>query len=228
MQTIDGRSLVDLSGKGDLMRAALPAPGPAQMLITIPPMPDRLPVVTTVRRGATTLGYVVTPFGAPVPSAASITLGSGTLWIAAPLLGAAFASTAGFAGIPFASAKMTVTGAVTFGGGNIVLDAAATLSFAVSSATSPATGPAGDPIGPDFLAARLTPFPTGTGTLAPAGATIAPVRDTSALVYEQSLTLTPAASPTPALLDFTTPHIAIPCNIARRRSRSRCRHRRKS
>jgi hypothetical protein len=212
MQTIDGRSLVDLSGKVDTLRAALPAPGPAPILIPIPPIPIRLPVVTTLMRGTTTLGYVITPFGAPVPSAASITLGSGTLWIAAPLLGAAFASTAGFAGIPFAGAKMTVTGAVTFGGGNIVLDAAATLSFAVSSATSPATGPAGDPIGPDFLAAKLTPFPNGTVTLAPAGATIAPVGDASAIVYGQSLTLTPAASPTPALLDFTTPHIAIPCN----------------
>src|ERR1700733_11324317 len=99
MQTIDGRSLVDLSGKVDVLRAALPAPGPAPILIPIPPIPIpiRLPVVTTLMRGTITLGYVITLFGAPVPSAASITLGSGTLWIAAPLLGAAFASTAGFA-----------------------------------------------------------------------------------------------------------------------------------
>jgi hypothetical protein len=214
MQTIDGRSLVDLSGKVNLLRAALPAPGPAPILIPIPPIPIRLPVVTTLMRGTTTIGYVITPFGAPVPTAASITLGSGTLWIAATLLGAAFASTAGFAGIPFAGAKMAVTGAVTFGGGNIVLDAAATLSFAVDSATSPVTGPAGDPIGPDFLAAKLTPFPNGTVTLAPAGATIVPAGDASVTLYGQSLTLTPAASPTPALLDFTTPHVAIPCDIA--------------
>ena len=137
MQTLDGGPLVDLSGKLDRLRAALPAPAP--ILIPIPPIPIRLPVVTTLMRGTTTIGYVITPFGAPVPTAAGITLGSGTLWIAATLLGAAFASTAGFAGVPFAGAKMTVTGSVTFGGGNIVLDAAATLSFAVGS-QAPGTG----------------------------------------------------------------------------------------
>lgn len=32
----------------------------------------------------------------------------------------------------------------------------------------------------------------------------------TATLYGQDLTLTPASAPTPALLNFTTPHIAIP------------------
>src|SRR4249919_2752257 len=109
MQTLDGRPLVDLSGKLDHLRAALPIPlsGFAAISIPVLPIPIRLPVITTLMRGTTTIGYVITPFGAPVPTAANITLGSGTLWIEATLLGAAFASTPGFAGIPFAGAKMT-------------------------------------------------------------------------------------------------------------------------
>ena len=46
-------------------------------------------------RGTTTIGYVITPFGALPPTAANITLASGTLWIEASLLGAAFALNSG-------------------------------------------------------------------------------------------------------------------------------------
>jgi hypothetical protein len=183
--------------------------------IPIPiPIPIRLPVITTLMRGTTTIGYVITPFGAPAPTAANVTLANGTLWFEATLLGAAFASTPGFAGIPFAGARMMVTGSVTFGGGQIVLDAAGTLSFAVASAITPATGPPGDPIGPDFLAATLTPFPHATVALAPAGATIVLSGAGAATFYGQSLSLTPAPSPTPVELNFTTAHVAIPCNVA--------------
>jgi hypothetical protein len=216
MLTVDATSLVDLSAKVTSLRAALPAPLPTSIAVPlpIPPIPIHLPVITTLMRGTTTIGYVITPFGAPAPTAANVTLASGTLWIEATLLGAPFASTAGFAGIPFASATMTVSGSVTFGGSEIVLDAAATLSFSVASAIKPATGPAGDPIGPDFLAAKLTPFADARITLAPAGATIVLSGTGAATLYGQSLSLTPAASPTLAELNFTTPHVAIPCNCA--------------
>jgi len=196
MQTLDGRPLIELSKKLESVRAALPVPLPGPGPFPIP-IPIKLPVITTLMRGATTIGYVITPFGAPAPTAANVTLTSGTLWIEATLLGAAFASTPGFAGIPFASATMTVTGSVTFGGGKIVLGAAATLSFSVASAITPATGPPGDPIGPDFLAAKLTPFPRATVTLAPAAVTIVLSGAGAATLYGQSLSLTPAPSPTP-------------------------------
>jgi hypothetical protein len=214
VQTLDGRALVDLSGKLDLIRAALPAPLPGLAAIRIPPILFRQPVVTTLMRGATTVGYVITPFGAQAPTAANVTLAGGTLWVEATLLGAAFGSTPGFAGIPFTSATLTATGSVTFGGGHIVLGPTATLSFAVASATTVATGLPGDPIGPDFLAAKLTPFPRATVTLAPAGATIVLSGAASATLYGQSLSLTPAPSPAPVKLDFTTPHVAIPCACA--------------
>jgi hypothetical protein len=216
MQTLDGRPLADLLGKLDRLRAALPTrlPGSAPISLPVSPIPIRFPVITTLMRGTTTIGYVITPFGAPAPTAASITLAGGTLWIEASLLGAAFASTPGFAGIPFASAKLTVSGPVTFGGGHIVLGAAATLSLVVASATSPAAGPPGDPVGQDFLAAKLTPFPHATVTFAPAHATIALAGAANATLYGQSLSLTPASGSTPVKLDFTTPHVAIPCHVA--------------
>src|ERR1700716_114385 len=214
MQTLDGRALVELSGKLDLLRAALPAPLPRFASVRIPHTPFRFPVVTTLMRGTTTVGYVIAPFGAHAPTAANVTLAGGTLWVEATLLGAAFASTPGFAGIPFASATLTATGSVTFGGGHILLGPAATLSFAIASATRPATGPPGDPIGADFLAAKLTPFGHATVTLAPGGATIVLAGAASATLYGQSLSLTPAPNPAPARVDFTTPHVAIPCNCA--------------
>ena len=214
MQTLDGRALVELSGKLDLLRAALPAPLPRFASVRIPHTPFRFPVVTTLMRGTTTVGYVIAPFGAHAPTAANVTIAGGTLWVEATLLGAAFASTPGFAGIPFASATLTATGSVTFGGGHILLGPAATLSFAIASATSPATGPPGDPIGADFLAAKLTPFGHATVTLAPGGATIVLAGAASATLYGQSLSLTPAPNPPPAKVDFTTPHVAIPCNCA--------------
>jgi hypothetical protein len=97
VQTLDGRALVDLSGKLDLLRAALPAPLPGLAPIRIPPIFFRHPVVTTQMRGATTVGYVITPFGAHAPTAANVTLAGGTLWVEATLLGVPFASTPGFA-----------------------------------------------------------------------------------------------------------------------------------
>jgi hypothetical protein len=216
MQTVAATSLVDLSTKLTNLRATLPAPEPALKLVPlpIPPIPIHLPVITTVMRGTTVIGYVITPFGAPVPTAANVTLASGTLWIEAALLGAAFASTAGFAGVPFASAAMTVSGTVTFGGGEIVLDTAATLTLLLASAITPATGPAGDPIGPDFLAAKLTPFTHATVALAPAAATIVLSGTGAATLYGQSLSLTPATSPTVAEITFTTPHVAVSCDCA--------------
>src|SRR3981081_4147801 len=214
MQTLDGRVLVEPSEKLALPRSESMASLPGLAPIRIPPIFFRHPVVTTLMRGATTVGYVITPFGAHAPTAANVTLAGGTLWVEASLLGAAFASTPGFAGIPFASATLTATGSVTFGGGHILLGPAATLSFAIASATSPATGPPGDPIGADFLAAKLTPFGHATVTLAPGGATIVLAGGASATLYGQSLSLTPAPNPPPARIDFTTPHVAIPCNCA--------------
>ena len=219
MLTVDTTSLVDLSAKLTSLRAALPEPLPTSTAVALqippipfPPIPIHLRAITTLMRGTTTIGYVITPFGAPEPTAANVTLASGTLWIEATLLGAPFASTAGFAGIPFATATMIVSGSVTFGGGKIVLDAAATLALSVDSAITPATGPAGDPIGPDFLTAELTPFAHAGITLAPTGATIVLSGTGAATLYGQSLSLTPAASPTLVELNFTTPHVAIPCN----------------
>jgi hypothetical protein len=213
MQPLDGRPLTDLSAQIDRIRATLSAqprpPAPIDL-----PIPIRLPVVTTLLRGSATLGYVITPFGAPAPTAANVRLGAGTLWVEATLFGAPFASTTGFAGIPFAGATMTVSGAVTFGGGQIVLDPATTLSFAVASATSPVAGPPGDPIGPDFSAAKMTPFPNATIALAPAGASLVLSGTASAILYGQALSLSPAPSPVLAELDFTTPHVAIGCNCA--------------
>ncbi len=213
MQTLDSRPLTDLSTQLESIRAKLPSPVPIPGPIPIP-LPFKLPVITTLLQGTTTIGYVITPAGDPVPTAVGVALTSGILWFEASLLGSGFTSVSGFAGIPFASAAMTATGSVVFSSGKITLGSGASLSFAVTSATTPATGPAGDPIGPDFLAANLTPFQKATITLTPATASIVLSGTGSATLYGQSLTLTPAASPTLAELDFTTPHVAISCAVA--------------
>jgi hypothetical protein len=213
MTPIDGLPIIRLSAAIDSLRAALPVPGTLPVRHPIPIPIHFPPVLTTISRGATTIGIVITPFGEPAPTAATIALASGTLWVEATLFGAAFASTPGFAGIPFSAATMMVTGTVAFSAGNIVLDAAATLGFDVTSSISPVTGPSGDPIGPDFLAGKLTPFPNAAVALAPAGASIVLAGAGTATLYGQDLTLTPASAPTPALLNFTTPHVAIPTLI---------------
>ena len=216
MGAIDGLSIVNLDTTIEGLRSAMGVRSAPQI-----PKPDLLPipihifppVVTTITRGGTTIGFVITPFSQPAPTAANVKLGSGTLWVEATLFGAAFSSTSGFAGIPFASGTMNVVGSVTFAAGSIVLSAAATLSFNVASAITPLTGPSGDPIGPDFLAAKLTPFPRAAIALAPSGASVALAGTCEATLYGQALTLNPAPSPTPALLNFTTPHVSIPTQI---------------
>ncbi len=101
---------------------------------------------------------------------------------------------------------MAITGTVAFSAGTIVLNPAATLRFDLTSSISPFTGTANDPIGPDFLAGKLKPFPTAAVALAPAGASSALAGTATATLYGQHIALTPAAAPTPALLNFTTPH----------------------
>lgn len=217
MTTIDGRRLIDLCAEMNRLRATLPVSSalPIPIPIPHPPIPIHFnPIITTITRSGTTIGFVITPFGDPAPTSASVTLKSGILWVEATLFGAAFSSTPGFAGIPFSAATMTTTGSVTFAVNSIALDATATLSFDVTSAISPATGPTGDPIGPDFLAANLTPFPNATVAFAPAGASVVLAGSSSATLYGQALTLTPATSPTPENLNFTEPHVSIPTLIA--------------
>ena len=164
MTTIDGSPLTDLVNKVDTLRAANPIPGVADIAHPIIPihLPVELPATTTLLRGTTAIGYINTPAGAPAPTGASVTLTSGTLWIQASLLGAAFSSVSGFAGVPFSGATLKAIGSVTFSAGNITLDTAATLALDLTSSVTPATGAAGDPVGPDFLAAKLTPFPRAT------------------------------------------------------------------
>src|SRR5258708_21151764 len=116
MRTVDATSLVDLSAQVTRLRAALPAPLPAPTAVTLPlpPIPIHLSIITTVMRGTTTIGYVITSFAAPAPTAANVTLAIGTLWIEAAPLGAPFALTAGFAGRPSPTPRMTDSRSVTF------------------------------------------------------------------------------------------------------------------
>jgi hypothetical protein len=219
MSVIDGLPIVNLSGAIESLRAAMRVAGvppiPKPVLLPIP-IPIRPAVVTTITRGGTTIGFVITPFDQPAPTALDVKLGNGTLWVEATLFGAAFSSTPGFAGIPFSSGTMSAVGLgfVTFGAGNILVSPGETLRFNVAPAITPVAGPPGDPIGSDFLAGKLTPFPHGTVALAPSGASVALAGTGEATLYGQALTLTPAPSPTPTLLNFTTPHVSIPTQIA--------------
>ena len=215
MTTIDGSALTDLLSKVDTLRAANPIPGAPVITKHIIPIPFQTPVTTTLLRGTTAIGYIITESGDPAPTGAGVTLKSGTLWIQASLLGVAFSTIPGFAGMPFSGGTIkTTTGSVTASGANLTLDAAATLVLDLTSSIAPATGAAGDPIGQDFLAAKLTPFPSATVTFAPAGATIVLAHGGAATIYGQTVTLMPAASPTPVDLVIGTPHVAVPCITA--------------
>ena len=210
----DAGALTDLLSKVGTLRAANPIPGAPAIFKPIIPFPIHLPQTTTVLRGTTTIGYIVTPGGDPAPTSAGVALKSGILWVQASLLGAAFSAVPGFAGVPFSGATIKATGSVTFSAGKITLDAAATFALDLTSSVTPATGPAGDPIGPDFLAAKLTPFPRATVTFAPEGADIVLAGQASATIYGQTVKLISAPSPIPRDLEFTTPHVAIPCLTA--------------
>jgi hypothetical protein len=210
----DAGALTDLLSKVDALRAANPVPGAPTIIEPVIPFPIHLPQTTTVLRGATTVGYIVTPGGDPAPTGAGVVLKSGILWVQASLLGAAFSAVPGFAGVPFSGATIKATGSVTFSAGKITLDAAATFALDLTSSVTPATGPAGDPVGQDFLAAKLTPFPRATVTFAPEGAAIVLAGQASATIYGQTVKLISASSPIPRDLEFTTPHVAIPCLTA--------------
>src|ERR1700722_17868095 len=143
MTVINGKALTDLVNKVDTLRAANPIPGaPAIVHPSIPI--SHVPTTTTLLRGTTTIGYIITPAGDPAPTGASVTLTSGVLWVEASLLGAAFSAIPGFAGVPFSGATIKPTGSVTFSGATITLDAAATLALDLTSSITPATGTAGD------------------------------------------------------------------------------------
>jgi hypothetical protein len=210
----DAGALTDLLSKVDALRAANPVPGAPTIIEPIIPFPIHLPQTTTVLRGATTVGYIVTPGGDPAPTGAGVVLKSGILWVQASLLGAEFSAVPGFAGVPFSGATIKATGSVTFSAGKITLDAAATFALDLTSSVTPATGPAGDPVGQDFLAAKLTPFPRATVTFDPEGADIVLAGQASATIYGQTVKLISASSPIPRDLEFTTPHVAIPCLTA--------------
>ena len=224
MQTLDSTPLDSLSRQVDLVKTSLaipqivtlPDPKPIPLPIKIPiPTPATGPVTTAIVRGTTTIGYVITAGGDPVPTSAAVALTSGTLWFEASLLGTAFASVAGFVGIPFSRASLKATGTVTFASGSITLDAAATLAFTVASAITPTTGPAGDPVGADFLSAKLTPFTGAVVTLAPTATTIVLTGSAAATIYGQALSLSPAASPTLGPLNlFSVPYVVVECGIA--------------
>jgi hypothetical protein len=214
MQTLDAHPLTDLVGRLDRVRAALPTvPVPVpRFRIPIPFPPPHPAVTTALIRGTTTFGYVITPGLHPAPTGPNVVLTSGTLWFLANQLGAPFAATPGFVGIPFSRASMHVTGNVTFAPGTITLDAIAALRFDVASAITPITGPSGDPIGADFLAAKLTPTPHASIAFAPSGASIGLAGNASGTLYGQAVTLEPLAA-APLQVDFTTPHVALPCKV---------------
>ncbi|MBV8067192.1 MAG: hypothetical protein JO113_04380, partial [Candidatus Eremiobacteraeota bacterium] len=215
MSALDSKPIGDLASAVTGLKATIPPlttlesllhPGPI-------PIPAKPPVQTTVLRAGKTIGYIVTPGGDPAPTGLSVALSAGTLWLAPAQLGSSFASSTGWVGIPFASARLTASGTVTFSGGQIAIDAAATLTIAVTSAVETTTGPAGDPIGVDFLNAKLTPFPQGTIALAPTAATIEVGGAASATIYGQTVNATPQAGAEPVLVTLGLPFVAVPCTV---------------
>jgi hypothetical protein len=213
MNLVDAKPISDLASAVSGMNATIPVLTTLQQIFhPLPiPIPSKPPVQTTLVRGSTTIGYIVTPGLDPAPTAIGVALKAGTLWLAPSQFGTAFASATGWVGIPFASAGLAASGSVTFGSGEITLAATATLTFAITSSVQTTSGPAGDPIGADFLNAKLVPFPQATIALAPAGATIALGGAASATLYGQILNATPNAAPEPVLLTLGISFVAIPC-----------------
>lgn len=222
MEPVSGvaaRPLSTLAAQLAGIHTSLPAVENLQAVLRPPPIPIVFrPVSTPLVRGGTTFAYLVTAGGQQAPTSASVTLGAGTLWFDASMLGAAFASGTGLVGVPFASATLKTTGTVTFGAAGITLDPAATLALTVASRTSPVTAPAGDAIGKDFQSAKLTPFAGATITFAPGtgagSATIAPTGQATALVYGQTVTLAPKPGAAVTALDLPAPFAAIACTPA--------------
>jgi hypothetical protein len=210
MQILDGSQLFTLSGQLSSLRGTVPiGVSPAGL-----PASGGAEVTTTLLRGTTTIGYVFTASGATAPASANATLGNGTLWLEAALLGSAFTSTPGFVGIPFVGATMQVSGSVTCSAGKIVLDAAATLTFNVTSPAVQSATPSG-PLGGDFTAANLVPFPRALVNFLPASATITLQGAASETLYGQSLTFSPGTAPTADLLSNPTiTFAAITCGVA--------------
>lgn len=191
------RALPGLSALGKLLQPHLP--------------PIHLdPVTTPLVRAGTTLGYIITPRLAPGPTAANVALQAGTLWFDPKLLGAQFATVSGWVGIPFATANPSTVGAVNFVGGEVVLDAGATLGLTVTAVVHAALAPAGDPLGRDFASAKLTPFTGASIEFAPEGVSIAPEGKGSATMFGQTTQFAPRPGAAAEPVGLPTPCVAIP------------------
>ena len=91
MQIVDGSSLLNLATQVSTLTTSLQATPTLPILTPLPiliPFPIHLPVTTTLVRGTTTIGYVITSGGSAAPTSASVTMGSGVLWLQASLFGA--------------------------------------------------------------------------------------------------------------------------------------------
>lgn len=183
--------------------------GPMAPFVPFHLRPER----AAVNRGGMALAHLVTPWGNPSPGKGATVLGPGTLWIDTSLLGPGFASRPGYAGLLFASARLqTSAGALQVVGGNLELDAGATLTLTLTSLAPPAAAaPPGQAVGRDFLDAALTLCAGATVTLAPGGASITLGGATQATIHGQAVTLTPTGDPARSLTRLGTTFALVPC-----------------
>jgi len=211
----DGHPISTLAERLTPAPGVLPGLTELEKLLRPAPIPIHFePVTTPLVRAGATFGYVITPALEPAPTAVNVLLRDGTLWFDPALLGAPLAGASGWAGVPFADARLSASGNVQFTGGEVVLDAAATLGLELSSAVHPATGVPGDPIGRDFLAATLTPFPRANVEFAPGGASIELVGEGLATVFGQQVRFSPRPGVAAGTTDLPVRCVTVPCDAA--------------
>ncbi|HTV91509.1 MAG TPA: hypothetical protein VMG98_02205 [Verrucomicrobiae bacterium] len=143
---------------------------------------------TPIARGSASTPFAVLPIAVPSgPLPKTMTLGSGTLWIAAQLL-AGSAPANGYAGIAITGGTATFSTAATASSTGLTIATTTTLTLTVTTQPAGASG-SGSP-GGDGAAASTSVPATVTFKFTSTGATITAASDASLKAYGQSVALT--------------------------------------
>jgi hypothetical protein len=157
---------------------------------------DVFPLVqqTAITRGSAMAPFIVlplaTPSSGPIPS--TLTVGAGSLWIAAQLLAPA-APVGGYVGIAISGGTLTFSAAASSTGGGLQVAATTTLTLTVTPEAAPGPTGGGDPGADGGAVVANTPAQV-TFSFSAAGAQITAAQSASFTAYGNTIDLSWASS----------------------------------
>jgi hypothetical protein len=187
--------------------------GPFQDLLGGPLWVDVIPLTTSIQFAfvTATSPFGVLPFqgsGSPPASTSNLSLGSGSVWFLASLLGPALPA-GSFTGFSIAGGTLSSSGLLTYQNGTYVVPAGAVITVTANLLPLPAPTPSPG-LGADAAAATFTPPTSVTIIFRETGVAFQAIVDCQAKAYGNSVTLH-WNQQTP-LVSTGQPLVVIPCD----------------